>query len=154
MNEYLINKSLFSDLGMQELLEKWFKTMESEAAEEFLKILLKVMALVFQLNVKDFRKNIGGFTGRYLFMSKDREITVSAIFNNGSMKVVEKPIADADIVVKFRNEKALMEYILSPKPDILGSMLRQDVTLNGNLNYLYKFAYMAKRLQLMATGVI
>jgi hypothetical protein len=31
-------------------------------------------------------------------------------------------------------------------------MLRQDVAVDGNLNYLYKFAFMAKRLQLMATG--
>ena len=47
-----------------------------------------------------------------------------------------------------------MNYLLSPKPDILGSVLRQDVMVSGNLNYLYKFAYMAKRLQLMATGKI
>jgi hypothetical protein len=45
-----------------------------------------------------------------------------------------------------------MDYIFSPKPDILGSMLRQDVTLNGNMNYLFKFAFMAQRLRLMATG--
>ena len=47
-----------------------------------------------------------------------------------------------------------MDYIFSPKPDILGSMLRQDVMLNGNLNYLYKFAFMAQHLRLMATGEI
>jgi hypothetical protein len=46
----------------------------------------------------------------------------------------------------------LMGFLLSPKPDILGSMLRQDISIDGNLNYLYKFAYMAKHLQLKVTG--
>ncbi len=64
----------------------------------------------------------------------------------------KKAIDNTNVTVTFRNDKALMNYILSPKPDILGSILRQDVTIDGNFNYLYKFAYMAKRLQLMATG--
>ncbi len=148
----IIDKSLFSDLDLRTALEKWFKDMESEGAEEFLEILLKVMSLVFQLNVKDFRRNIEGFSGRYLFMSKDKGITVSAVFKDTDMTVAEGVIDNPDIAITFRNGKALMDYILSPKPDILGSMLRQDVTLDGNLNYLYKFAYMAKHLQLMARG--
>jgi hypothetical protein len=77
---------------------------------------------------------------------------VSAVFRDNKMKVSEKPIDNTNIIVNFKDGKALMNYILSPKPDILGSILRQDVTFDGNLNYLYKFAYMAKRLQLLATG--
>ena len=38
---------------------------------------------------------------------------------------------------------------MSPRQDILGSMLRHDVGTEGNLNYLYKFGFMAKQLQLM-----
>ena len=68
------------------------------------------------------------------------------------MNVKEKEIGDTDITVSFRSAKALREFIFSPKPDILGSILRQDVVVDGNFNYMYKFAFMAKRLQLMVTG--
>ena len=109
------------------------------------------MSLVFFLN-KDFKRNIENFNGRYLFKSRDNKITVAAVFRDNRMKVYEKAIDRTNITVTFRNSKALMDYLLSPKPDILGSILRQDVTIDGNLNYLYKFAYMAKHLQLMVTG--
>lgn len=131
--------------------KKFLTSLESEFAEEFLQLLLKLMGLVFFLD-KDFRKNIKGFNGKYFFKSRDNSITMAAVFKKNKLKVREKSIDDANITVTFRNAKALMNYLLSPKPDILGSMLRQDVVIDGNLNYLYKFAYMAKHLQLMVTG--
>ena len=147
--------TLFSQNAATDVIfQKWLDNMQSESAEDFLELLLKSMSLVFELNLKDFRKNIEGFTGRYLFTSKDKGITVSVVFDKGKMKVYEATIDGADIIITFRNDKALMDYIFSPKPDILGSMLRQDVMLNGNLNYLYKFAFMAQHLRLMATGEI
>ncbi|MFC1895805.1 hypothetical protein ACFL0Q_03975 [Thermodesulfobacteriota bacterium] len=131
--------------------EKYVESVKSEGAEEFLEMLLKSMKFVFAID-KDFRRNIENFNGRYLFCSKDRTITVAAIFKSGRLKVSEEEITDTNITVIFRNAKALMGFLLSPKPDILGSLLRQDVAVDGNLNYLYKFAFMAKRLHLRATG--
>jgi hypothetical protein len=124
---------------------------ESEMTEGFLELLLNMMRLTFQFDEK-FRRNIEGFRGRYLFRSRDGQITVSAEFSDGEMNVEKAIIASPHITITFRDDKALMGFILAPKPDILGAMLRQDVVLEGNLNYLYKFAYMAKRLQLMALG--
>lgn len=143
---------MLDDLLIEEIMKKWLTSMESEFAEEFLELLLKLMSLVLLINYKDFGRNIEGFNGRYLFKSKDDAITVSAVFRDDKMEVSEKPIDNTNIIVNFKDGKALMNYILSPKPDILGSILRQDVTFDGNLNYLSKFAYMAKRLQLIATG--
>ena len=143
---------LFRNFRAKRLMKKWLKSMESEFAEEFLEVLLNLMSLMFLVNLNGFRRNIEGFNGRYLFKSRDNEITISAVFKNNKMKVSERLIDNADITVDFKDGKALLNYILSPKPDILGSILRQDVTFNGNLNYLYKFAYMAKRLQLMTSG--
>ncbi len=131
--------------------KKLINSLQSEAAEEFLELLLKLMSLIFFLN-KDFMRNIEKFNGRYLFRSKDDEIAVAAVFKKNRMKVYEKKIANPTVSVIFRDQKALMSFLLSPKPDILGSILRQDVTFRGNLNYLSKFAYMSKRLQLMMTG--
>ncbi len=128
-------------------------SLASETAEEFLKVLLKLMSLIFLLN-NDYRRNIKDFNGRYLFRSRDDEITVGVIFKNNKMKVYEKKINNTNVTITFRDYKTLMNFLFSPKPDILGSILRQDVTYRGNLNYLSKFAYMSKRLQLMMTGNI
>jgi len=154
MGDNFLENLFPGNLEIKGIAEKWLQSMESEGAEEFLELLLKLMSFVFLIDLKGFRKNIEGFKGRYLFRSADDAITVSALFDNDKMEVSESVIKDTDIIITFRNGRALMDYLLSPKPDILGSMLRQDVTLNGNLNYLYKFAFMAKRLQLMATGAI
>jgi hypothetical protein len=133
------------------MLKEIFESFDSEVTGEFLELLLNAMRLSYIFN-KDFRKNIEGFEGRYLFKSRDGKITIAAVFENGRMKVKEKEMSDTDITVSFRSAKALREFIFSPKPDILGSILRQDVVVDGNFNYMYKFAYMAKHLQLMVTG--
>jgi len=128
-----------------------FRSFDSDITEKFLELLLNAMKIAFDFN-RDYRKNIEGFKGRYLFKSRDNSITVSAVFGDNRLRVDDKDIHDTDVTVTFRDSKALRDYILSPKPDILGSILRQDVVIDGNFNYLYKFAYMAKHLQLMATG--
>ncbi len=138
---------------LKEMMRKFSSSLESEFAEEFLENLMRLMSLVLRLD-HDYKKNIIGFSGRYQFMSSDGAITVAAVFNDDAMEVSEEIIADPNITVTFKDGKALMGYLLSPKPDVLGSLLRQEVLLDGNLNYLYKFAFMAKRLQLMATGAI
>jgi hypothetical protein len=153
MWETFINFILMRSRRARKAAQAFMETLESEGAEEFLELLLKLMGLVFWLD-KDFRRNIEDFNGRYLFRSRDRQITVSAVFKDNRLKVSEKEIDDTHMTVVFRNAKALMGFLLSPKPDILGSMLRQDITIDGNLNYLYKFAYMAKHLQLKATGAL
>ena len=133
------------------MLKDIFESFDSEITEEFLELLLNAMRISYFFN-RDFRKNIEGFEGRYLFKSRDGKITVAAVFKDGRMKVMEKEIGDTDITISFRSAKALRDFIFSPKPDILGSILRQDVVVDGNFNYMYKFAYMAKHLQMMVTG--
>jgi len=138
---------------LDNVLKKLINCMESEFAEDFLKILLELMGVVLFMD-SDYRKNIIGFKGRYQFRSSDGAITVAAVFDNDALDVSEKVIEKPNISVTFKDGKALMNYLFSPKPDVLGSMLRQEVRLEGNLNYLYRFAFLAKRLQLMATGAV
>jgi len=130
-------------------MEKLLKGLENEFTEDILKTLLTGMSLVFLLS-STYRKNIENFSGRYLFRSKDNAFSAGAVFENGSMNVVDGPVDSPDITIIFKNPAALRNFIFSPKPDILNAILRQDVSVDGNLNYLYKFAYMANHLKLMA----
>jgi hypothetical protein len=130
-------------------MEKLLKGLEHEFTEDILKSLLTGMSLVFILSSK-YRKSIENFHGTYLFRSKDNAFSLAAVFKNGNMEVLDGTIDSPNITVVFKNPAALRSFIFSPKPDILNAILRQDVTIDGNLNYLYKFAYMANRLKLMA----
>jgi len=130
---------------------KFINILESELEEEFLEVLFKLMGLMFCID-KNFRRNIENFDAKYMFKDKSARITVSAVFKNSSLKVIKKQIDNANITIIFKNQKALMNFILSPKPDILSAILNQDVTYDGNLNYLSKFAYMATNLRLIFTG--
>ena len=139
---------LITQQAQKKLWEKFQNSFTSEVAEEFLQTLLTLMQIVFAVNY-DYRGNIKNFEGRYQFCSKDGEVTIAAVFHNGRMDVMEKKINRPDITITFRDGKTLLNFIISPRQDILGSMLRHDVVTEGNLNYLYKFGYMAKQLQLM-----
>lgn len=139
---------LFLFTPQDRLWRKLDDCFKSEAAEEFLQVLLNLMSLTFAAD-SEFRENIENFEGRYLFRSEDGQVTMAAIFTKGKMAVEEAMIEDPDITITFRSGRILLNFILSPRQDILGSMLRQEVKTEGNLNYLYKFGFLAKQLQLM-----
>ena len=147
----ILNFLFLRNLRLKRAQKRFLDNLESEVAEEFLQLLLTIMSLMFFLN-KDYRRNIRDFNARYLFKSKDSGITMAAVFKKDKMKVYEKEIDNTNVTVLFKDSKALMTFLLSPKPDILNSILKQDVTFDGNLNYLYKFIYMSRRLQSMVTG--
>ncbi|MBU0961882.1 MAG: hypothetical protein KKD01_00455 [Proteobacteria bacterium] len=134
--------------GMEKVWADFRNCFDSELAEEFLQSLLTLMQIVFVIN-HDYRRNLDKFNGRYQFRSVDGEVTIGVLFANSRMKVVEGMIDSPHITVTFRDGRTLMNFIISPRQDILGSMLKHDVKTEGNLNYLYKFGFMAKQLQLM-----
>ena len=148
---FLFVRNFRTKLGLKKLL----KCFESEASEEFLKILLKAMCLVLFID-RDYRKNIKNFNGKYLFKSNDNSIKVAAFFKNNRMKVTEDVSSGyvPNVTLDFRNSKALMDFIMNPNPDVIKSIMNQDLVMNGNFNYLLKFAYMAKHLRLKALGAV
>jgi len=153
MLEKFFNFILFRFSKLSRAAKKILADIESELTEEFVELLLNTMSLYFRIN-KEFRKNIKGFEGRYLFRSRNGNITLSAVFYKGKMKVSEEETEDPHVTVIFKNAQSLWNYILSPKPDILGSLLKQEVVPDGNLNYLYKFAYMANHLRLKLPDLV
>ncbi|HAW50301.1 TPA: hypothetical protein DCX16_05075 [bacterium] len=127
---------------------------EAKFAEEFLEKLLNIMSLLFIIE-PNFRKHIKDFFGTIEFRSKDYEIRVLATFKDNKLKIRElKPeekLEDApNAVIIFKNPIALMNFLLPKggRRDILRSILNNEVVLQGNLNYIYRFSFIANHLQL------
>lgn len=153
MFEGILNTLMLRKSRAEKAWNRFKENIESEITEEFLVLLLKCMRLIFLVN-RDFRKNIEGFNGKYLFNTLEGSMTVSVVFKNGKMKIKDKPIDDPNVTLSFRNARSLWGYAFSEKPDILNSLLKQDVVIDGNLNYLFKFFYMSRHLQLFFTGAL
>lgn len=151
MFDSIINQLLLRKFRTKIVGKKFVETLESEFAEEFLELLLKLMGLMFCVD-KDFRRNIENFDAKYLFKDKSEDISVGVVFKNSKMKVIEGEMDHTNVTIIFKSQKALMNFLLSPKLDILSTILNQDVTYEGNLNYISKFVYMANHLRLMFTG--
>ena len=121
------------------------REIEGQATDLFLELLLTGMDWAFCL-VKGYRKNIEGFEGRYLFRTAGELVVSSAVFQGGEMFVKQGSITDWDVRVTFKNVTALREFLFSRDQDILNSLLANEVEIDGNLNYIYKFGFMARDL--------
>jgi hypothetical protein len=121
------------------------KELAGEVTDKFLELLLEGMDLGFRLS-PDFRENLWGFRGRYVFRTADGAVAVSAGFQNGDMKVHKEAIPDWNVMVTFKNPQALWSFLFSKNQDILDSLLKNEVEVDGNLNCIYKFGFMAREL--------
>ena len=144
-------ENIIGKLALEKAGEKFLNALEDEAAETFLEMLLLFMRLKFMFD-PSYRRNIENFKGRYQFKSIDNKITVLVEFDNGKMDIKETLSEDVDVTVIFKDGRSLMNFLLSQNRDVLRGLLNNEINVNGNLNYIYKFAFMANHLQLELTG--
>ena len=141
--------NIFSDNAGFFFIKFWLrdlrKELEGRVTDKFIELLLMGLNLAFDLS-KSFRKNIRNFEGRYLFRTTDNLVAASAIFKNGNMDVRDETIDDWDARISFKDAAALRDFIFSRDQDILDSILANTVEVDGNLNYVYKFGFMARDL--------
>jgi hypothetical protein len=123
----------------------------SEKMDILIELLLDAMSLVFFFN-KGFRRNIKNFRARFAFKSQDGKIGASVIFKpsrffrTGRMYVENRAIDDADVSISFKDGRAMAEFLFSDNPDLISGLLDNKLSFQGNLNYIFKFAYMARHL--------
>lgn len=116
-----------------------------EITDDFVELMLKGMDWFFLLTPDvRFRENLKNFNGRYCFKTADETVMTSATFSNGNMRVHKNAIDDWDVKVTFKNPKAFRELILSEKQDIFDWLTRNEVEVDGNINHIFKFGYMAR----------
>jgi hypothetical protein len=113
--------------------------------DRFYELLLTSMDWAFHLD-RDYRRNIKGFNGRYLFTTADGAVAAAAAFRKGHMRVHKEAIEDWDVWVRFRNAQALSSFLFSRDQDILNSLLKNDVEVHGNANYVYRFGFLSRDL--------
>jgi hypothetical protein len=131
--------------------------LKEEATEEFLKALLQFLRFACCLDGY-LRQSIKGFNGKIELRSEDKGIRVLAEFKNGRLKPKElKPgeelVPPANASVVFKNPEAIKNFLLPKgglegRRDVLRSILNNEVRLDGNFNYIYRFGFLATHLQL------
>ncbi len=113
--------------------------------DKFLELMLMGMDLAFCLS-QGFRKNIKDFEARYVFRTADNLVGATADFKDGDMKVHQETKDDFNARITFKDPAALRSFIFSRDQDILNSLLKNEVEVDGNLNYIYKFGFMGRDL--------
>lgn len=98
-------------------------------------------------NLDGYHANIDGFNAVYAFATQDDTVQAAALFENGKMSVKTHAPSEWDLKVTFKNVEAFWKFIFSGGQDILDSLLANDVEVYGNVNYLYKFGFMARDLR-------
>ena len=140
---------LFSDNTGRFLIKRWSKDLTNQISgkvtDKFLELLLKGMDLAFYLS-KGYRKNIKDFSARYVFRTSDQLVGVTTDFRDGDMRIHEEADDDWNARITFKSAAALRSFIFSKDQDILNSLLKNEVEVDGNLNYIYKFGFMARDL--------
>ncbi len=141
-------------------VKKFLETLESETAETILEVLLRLMQTRFLIDPifpgSDYLHNLDNFDVRYQFRSKRGDIGVLVEFYQGEMNWKESLSQDVIATLEFKDAKALVNYLINyvilQNRNFLQSILNNEIRVSGNLNYLYKFLYMANHMLLEATG--
>lgn len=143
--------TLLSDCRAYIARQRLVACIRAEAAENFLELLLDCLRVGLAVNPY-LRHSVRGFSARYRLATPDQAVDVALIFQDGHLKVEEDLSGPFDASLWFRDERALMRYFSSANPDLFTSLLHQDVVPEGNLNYIYRLAYLARHVQLEALG--
>lgn len=116
------------------------------ATDALVELLLEGMATAFLLS-RSFRDNIQGFSARYVFATEDGSVGVSARFDGKQMHVEREPVDDWTVRVRFKDANRLRRFLFGKNQDILQSILDNDVEMDGNVNYIFKFGFLARDLE-------
>lgn len=132
-------------LSLRGLIKEQKKELLGNIADKYPSWLLRGMEMFFVLS-SDFRKNIENFEGRYVFRTVKGDFEYSVIFKNGNMHVLEQALKEWDLKITFLDPGGLKAFLFSEDQDMLNSILENKVWTDGNLNYLFKFGFMAREL--------
>ncbi len=83
------------------------------------------------------------FTSRILFTTEeDEDESVSVIFKDGNMEIIEDKIEDPTITVKYKKVKDFKKLPRSKPEEVINMMLKNKIHTRGNLSHMSKFFFL------------
>ncbi|PIP39170.1 MAG: formate acetyltransferase, partial [Desulfobacterales bacterium CG23_combo_of_CG06-09_8_20_14_all_51_8] len=121
--------------------------------------LLQIMALLFNRrpSLNRYLKGADGWMNFKIgFRTRTDGICQTAVFSGGKMSVIRTIPENVDVTLWFSDEAALLDMLRSTPNEVLGLILKNRMTLDGNLACLQLFNYFVsllmgkKHLKMMA----
>ena len=142
---HYLSPDLIGNVTVKLFSKELIKEIQESTTDKFLELLLRAMDLSFCFS-RSYRRNIKNFKGRYVFRTIDNAVAATATFENSNMTVHEEEADKWNIRITFKDAPALQAFLFSQNQDILDSILKNEVEVDGNLNYIHKFGFMARDL--------
>jgi hypothetical protein len=93
-----------------------------------------------------YQRNLKHYTGSCKLRTADDRIRLGLSCKNGICQINNRKKNDWDVVVTVGDEDHFAEFILSQDPDILKEVIRDNISVCGNVNHLYKWGYLLQDL--------
>jgi len=97
---------------------------------------------------REFRGSIIDFTGTYVLFTRSGSLHIPVVFTDGTMRLPKNRIEiyEADAGLELRDEAALLNYLIDyakgTNQDLLAGVVRNEIRPHGNVNYIFKFAFL------------
>jgi hypothetical protein len=136
-----------SGIGFRAWLSRTYRShLREEAADSLLEYALRALTVIIEKNPR-LRTNATDIDAVYHFSVERARRDISLHLDRRGARVRRGVPDNPDVSIGFRDSVSVLSFLLAPKPDILRSLLNQDITVDGNVNYLLKFAYLANKLK-------
>ena len=97
----------------------------------------------------DFKKEIYNeetgmiFNARLLFSTyEDEDVSISIIFDNGNVEVIEDKIENPSLILKYKTVKDLGKLPRSRPEEVVNMLLKNQIHTTGNLSHMTKFFFL------------
>jgi pyruvate-formate lyase len=114
---------------------------------------LSLWGMKWLLRLKqDLRESIMDFHGSYLLRTRSGDIYLPVVFRDGAMHLPAPSIDPTEVnaVLEFRDKAALLTYLLDyatgQDQDLLAGVVRDEIRPYGNINYIFKFAFLSNSI--------
>ncbi len=100
----------------------------------------------------DLRESIRDFHGSYIVRTRSGDLHLPVVFRDGGMQVpaARLEVQEVNAALEFRDKKALLMYLLDyatgQNQDLLAGVVRDEIRPYGNLNYIFKFAFLSNAI--------
>lgn len=107
-------------------------------------ILLGLMALLFNLrpSLRKYLSGADGFINFTIgFATESGGVSRAISFHNGRVRALRRIPRDADVILRFRNSRILMEMLRITPNEMFTLILNNKMMLEGNFAYLEVFSF-------------